>query len=298
MIKFSPKIYEAINKAATLHDGQERKGDGLPYIVHPFAVTLILLGYTSDEDVLIAGILHDTIEDTGYTKEQMRQDFGQRVTQFVLDVTEPPKPLPWQQRKDGYLQHLAGASHEAKLICAADKLHNLLSMLAALQKFGKGAYAHFNAPVDKKLWFYEECLKIINKEATMPKGIVEDIEKVLETINKLNQELDDSDGSQVPKKPILTPEQKKETDIMAGEFIDGLNRGAIESGERNERWEKIYGIEQTKWPHDMGNKSRSEIPKKFWPELDECIDKSQQIARETCQTEKLTEDYLKKNSKK
>ena len=167
-------MYKAINIAAHLHDGQERKGDGLPYIVHPFAVALILLEHTSDEDVIIGGILHDTIEDTDYTKEQMAQDFGLRVTEFVLDVTEPPKPLTWQQRKDGYLQHLAGASHEAKLICAADKFHNLQSMFAAVQKFGyEEAYKRFNAPIDKKLWFYEECIKILGKDEKIPTSLLE-----------------------------------------------------------------------------------------------------------------------------
>ena len=185
-MKFSSKIYKAINIAAHLHDGQERKGDGLPYIVHPFAVALILLEHTSDEDVLIAGILHDTIEDTTYTKEQMEQDFGQRITQFVLDVTEPPKPLPWQQRKDGYLQHLAGASYEAKLICAADKLHNLQSMLDAVQKFGEEAYKRFNAPIDKKLWFYEKCIKILKSDEKMPKEITKAIEALLEAIKTLD----------------------------------------------------------------------------------------------------------------
>lgn len=181
-MKFSPKIYKAINTAAHLHDVQKRKGDGLPYIIHPFAVTLILMEYTEDEDVLIAGILHDTIEDTAYTKEQMQQDFGQRVTQFVLEVTEPPKPLAWQQRKDGYLQHLAGASYESKLICAADKLHNLQSMLAVVQKFGQNAYKSFNAPIDKKLWFYEECLKILKNDEKIPKEITKAIENSLEAI--------------------------------------------------------------------------------------------------------------------
>lgn len=181
-MKFTPKIYKAIDTAARLHDGQKRKGDGLPYIIHPLAVAVILMEYTDDEDILIAGILHDTIEDTGYTKEQMEQDFGQRITHFVLEVTEPPKPLPWQQRKDDYLKHLVSASYEAKLICGADKLHNLQSMLAAVGKFGQDAYKGFNAPIDKKLWFYEECLNILRNDEKVPTGIIKAIELALEDI--------------------------------------------------------------------------------------------------------------------
>lgn len=184
MTKFSPKIYKAINKATELHYGQMRKGNKIPYVVHPFSVGLILMEYTNDEDVIIAGILHDTIEDTGYTKEQMEQDFGRRITGFVLDVTEPPKPLPWQQRKDVYLKHLASANYEAKLICAADKLHNLQSLEEALQKFGPDAHKLFNAPKDKKLWFYEACLKILKDDGRMPKSLVKDIELAILALKK------------------------------------------------------------------------------------------------------------------
>ena len=92
-MKFTPIITKAINTAATLHDGQERKGDGLPYIVHPFSVALILMEYSQDEDVIVAGLLHDTIEDTGYTREQMEEDFGERVWQVPHILDTQPNPL-------------------------------------------------------------------------------------------------------------------------------------------------------------------------------------------------------------
>lgn len=178
-MKFTPIIYKAINLAAELHEGQERKGDGLPYIVHPFSVALILMEYSEDEDVIVAGLLHDTVEDTGYTKEQMSEEFGERVTSLVCDLTELPKSFSWQERKDAYLKHLAGAGHESKLICAADKLHNLQSMLEAFRKFGEKAHEKFNAPADKKLWFYEECVKIFKEDGEMPEKIIRDLEAVL-----------------------------------------------------------------------------------------------------------------------
>lgn len=187
-MKLTPKITKAINIAATLHDGQERKGDGLPYIVHPISVALILMDYTQDEDVILAGILHDTIEDTDYTKEQMEENFSTRVVEFVLDVTEKNKDLPWQQRKDDYLKHLSTTCHESKLICAADKLHNLQSMLEAFRKFGDKALEKFNAPIDKKLWFYEECLKIFKNDKEIPAQIIKDLESVLAELRKQNSQ--------------------------------------------------------------------------------------------------------------
>jgi len=178
----TPTIQKAINIAATLHDDQARKGDDLPYIVHPVSVALILMDYTNDEDIIVAGILHDTVEDTSYTKEQMSEDFNPRITELVLDVTEKDKDLPWQQRKDDYLKHLSTTCHESKLICAADKLHNLQSMLEAFRKFGDKAFERFNAPADKKIWFYEECLKIFKEDKEMPTELIKNIESVMEDL--------------------------------------------------------------------------------------------------------------------
>lgn len=186
-MKFTPIITKAINAAAALHDGQERKGDGLPYIVHPFSVALILMEYSQDEDVIVAGLLHDTIEDTGYTKEQMKEEFGERVTSLVCDLTELPKSFSWQERKDSYLKHLETTSHESKLICAADKLHNLQSMLEAFRKFGEKAHEKFNAPADKKLWFYEECLKIFTNDQKMSAQLIKDLKLALQGLRKSNK---------------------------------------------------------------------------------------------------------------
>lgn len=77
--------------------------------------------------------------------------------------------------------------------------------------------------------------------------------------------------------------------------IDALRRGSVESSDRQERWDRIFTIEKRKWPHNMGNKLRSEIPEKLQEELEECIKKSHTIARDACQTPELTEKYLKEN---
>jgi len=185
-MKFTPHIYKAIDMAARLHDGQIRKGNRLPYIVHPFSVALILMEYTSDEDILIAGILHDTIEDTSYTKTQIQEDFGPRVTKLVCEVTEPSKSFSWQQRKDTYLDHLTTASFEAKLICAADKLHNLRSMFSAVQQHGIEAYTNFNAPIDKIFWFYEECLNILKKDKKLPSMLLDSIECAVVSLKNIS----------------------------------------------------------------------------------------------------------------
>ena len=269
MKKFTIPISKAVNLAGMLHEGQERKGDGLPYIIHPFVVALMLMDYSEDEEVIIAGILHDTIEDTEYTKEQMTTDFGQRVTDLVMSVTETHKDDPWQKRKDDYLAHLKNTSYEAKLICAADKLHNLQSMIAAIAKFGDKAEEKFNAPKDKKIWFYEECLNVIKEEKKIPIQLVKDYEAALDELKSRNEYIQ-----------------------LTESYLEGLRKASIESVDSDERYEKIYAIERMKWPHNMGSKTRDKIPKELHHELDQCIGKSQAIARNACQTEKLTKNYI------
>ena len=155
-----------------MHDGQERKGDGLPYIVHPFTVALIVMEYTKNEDIIAAALLHDTLEDTSYPRKKMEKDFGKKVTDIVEEVTELPKHSNnWLERKNAYLEHLKSASPEASLICAADKLHNLQAMTDALNKFGKKALAKFNAPADKKTWFYDECVKVLKSRKIVPEKL-------------------------------------------------------------------------------------------------------------------------------
>lgn len=90
-------------------------------------------------------------------------------------------------------------------------------------------------------------------------------------------------------------DENKKTDYGQA-IIDALKRGSVESSDRAERYEKIFAVERTKWAHDMGNKMRSDIPEELHDELDECITKSQKIARDACQTPELTEAYLKGNN--
>ena len=91
-------------------------------------------------------------------------------------------------------------------------------------------------------------------------------------------------------------ENKKWGDNFTKAFVAGLNKSTTESVARQKRYGEIFEIEQKKWPHDMGSKVRDEVPSELQGELDECIRKSQIVARGACQTIELTEEYLKKNS--
>jgi (p)ppGpp synthase/HD superfamily hydrolase len=158
MAIFTGRIERAIAVAVRAHEGQMRKGDGeMPYIVHPVTVALILSRFTSNEDTIIAGLLHDTLEDTGVTEGEIRREFGQKVLDLVRDVTESDLPgLSWETRKARYLRHLQAAPRPALLVAGADKIANLVSMIAAHATQGDGLWERFHASPAQKLAFYHQ----------------------------------------------------------------------------------------------------------------------------------------------
>ena len=143
---YSDVINHALAFAAKHHDRQVRKGTKLPYLTHPANVALILTRYGCDGDTVVAGILHDVIEDCvreGYSREMLEQrigdKFGAKVLDTVLAVTyrrndDDGVELSGDDRKTDYLERLSGASEEARWVCAADKIHNASSILSDLRR--------------------------------------------------------------------------------------------------------------------------------------------------------------------
>ncbi len=164
-MKLTPLVEKALRKSAELHREQRRKGSNLPYIIHPVSVAIILSNYTKDEKVIAAGLLHDVLEDVPhYRLADLKRDFGKKVADLVLEVTEE-KSLPWQERKKKYINHLKTASKRALLIAAADKIHNLKSHTEDHLEFGMEMWKKFNASPEKNLWFYGEVVKALKKTA-------------------------------------------------------------------------------------------------------------------------------------
>lgn len=143
---YSDEINHALAFAAKHHDRQVRKGTKLPYLTHPANVAVILTRYGCATDTVVSGILHDVIEDCvgeGYTREMLEQrigdKFGPKVLDTVLAVTyrkldDDGVELSGDDRKADYLERLAGASEEARWVCAADKIHNASSIIADLRR--------------------------------------------------------------------------------------------------------------------------------------------------------------------
>jgi (p)ppGpp synthase/HD superfamily hydrolase len=143
---YSDVINHALAFAAKHHDRQVRKGTKLPYLTHPANVAIILTRYGRDDDTVVAGILHDVVEDCvqdGYTGEMLEQrigdKFGGKVLETLLEVTyrrhdDDGVELSGDERRSDYLERLAKADENAWWVCAADKIHNASSIVADLRR--------------------------------------------------------------------------------------------------------------------------------------------------------------------
>jgi hypothetical protein len=164
-MKLTPQLLQALNLATKLHQGQLRKVDGLSYIVHPVAVAIILSEYTKDDDTLAAALLHDTLEDVpGYSYDDLVRDSNEEVARLVRQVSEGENNHTrgnWSERKLAYLNQIKTAPLGAVLISAADKLHNLRSLLDEYQISGEAVWRKFNSdPLAQKV-YYDALMRVI-----------------------------------------------------------------------------------------------------------------------------------------
>jgi (p)ppGpp synthase/HD superfamily hydrolase len=168
MEPWSSRFEDALVFACRLHARQVRKGSGVPYVSHLLAVCSLVIEAGGDEEQAIAALLHDAIEDQGgdATRQVIRRQFGERIAALVdgcSDTDVFPKP-PWRQRKEAYLAHLREAPPEVRLISAADKLHNLRSVLADYHQMGDELWSRFKGGRDGTLWYFHETLAIFSEK--------------------------------------------------------------------------------------------------------------------------------------
>ena len=166
--KMSVNIQKAIVFATQKHEGQKRKGTDIPYIVHPMEVMQILTDMNCEEAVIIAGILHDTLEDTDTTPGEIREAFGENILAIVQTESED-KSKTWKGRKQRTVDELTEASTESKQVCFADKLSNIRSMYRDKLNVGEKIWERFNADKNNIAWYYRSiatALKNNGFEAT------------------------------------------------------------------------------------------------------------------------------------
>ena len=150
----------AIIFAVRAHAGTERRGKGFPYIVHPMEAVEIVATMTPDQELLAAAVLHDTVEDTDVTIEQIRTEFAERVASFVAAESDEPHQRPdsvenWHDRKQAAINRIARASRDAKIVALGDKLSNMRAIARDYALQGDALWDLFHAkdPKDHE-WHY------------------------------------------------------------------------------------------------------------------------------------------------
>ena len=190
---YSDAISKAIIISARAHEGQYRKGStNNPYVEHPFSVALISQKYIDDEEVFIAALLHDILEDVSdkkYSRADMQRDFGATVLGIVEDVTEPditePTEEAWLERKQSYIDHLAEVNDIRPLIVStADKIHNMSEIIREYEIVGSRVWSFFNVDRKREIWFYDSVLAVL-KAKVIPQDAIEEYEEKLAKLKKL-----------------------------------------------------------------------------------------------------------------
>lgn len=155
---------EAYEFASEAHTGQERKGDGTPYITHPVEVARLLDAEGgADDELLAAALLHDVVEDTDHSLAEIKERFGPAVGALVAAMTEDKSVEPYEARKDRHRDEVEAAGERAVRIYAADKLANLRDMRALYANVGEAAAGRFKAPIDMRVRLWRRDAEMVGR---------------------------------------------------------------------------------------------------------------------------------------
>jgi (p)ppGpp synthase/HD superfamily hydrolase len=181
------RFNDAFLYAADKHATQKRKKTDVPYISHLMAVAALVLEAGGGEDEAVAALLHDVVEDCGGhpVLDEIRSRFGNQVAEIVDGCTDAytiPKP-PWKARKLEYLDHLREAGDGVRLVSAADKLHNVRTILADFRKDGDSVWERFSGRRDGTLWYYRAVLDVLREGK--PNRLIEELQRVVTELETL-----------------------------------------------------------------------------------------------------------------
>ena len=157
---------KAVAFATQAHSGTERRGKAYPYIIHPMEAVSIVATITNDPEMLAATLLHDTVEDTDVTIEQIRELFGNRVADLVQHQTAPlDDSLTWREKKTQQIKQLAEAPYDSKVVALGDKLSNMRGIAWDYRKVGDEVWKLFHAPNGKDdiAWYYRSLADALSE---------------------------------------------------------------------------------------------------------------------------------------
>jgi len=181
----------ALLYATHIHGGQVRKGTSVPYVAHLLAVAATVLEYGGDEDLAIAALLHDSVEDQGGEArlEDVRNRFGARVARVVeacsdslANTAAGERKAHWQQRKEAYIAHLGTADDDVLQVSLADKVHNARSILRDLRKpeIGERIWSRFSQPKEQTLWYYRSLADKFRE--LLPSQLSDELHEIVEVL--------------------------------------------------------------------------------------------------------------------
>ena len=178
-MEFSSSIVKAFNFAYESHKGKCRKGTRIPYLVHPMDVASVLMKNGASEVLVIAGLLHDVVEDAGVEIQRVRNLFGEKVADLVKGASEPAefrtgtsdsdKRQTWKNRKSHTIEKIKKADYDLKLLACADKLSNLRDIVNDYNRLGEQFWNRLNAPKIQQAWYYRSMVEVLS---TGPENIV------------------------------------------------------------------------------------------------------------------------------
>lgn len=180
---YTSKIQKALNFSIRAHKGQKRMITKAPYVTHPFAVALILARISAGEDVIVAGLLHDTIEDCGVTREEIESEFGSKVAGIVDDLTEDDSNLPWDDRKKLMLEKARCMEKDSILVKSADVLHNITDLMYSYALEGEKIFDKFSASKGGMVNRYEKLISTFEgvwKENPLLPDVRDNLQKLKE----------------------------------------------------------------------------------------------------------------------
>lgn len=195
-VRLGPRFRRAFLFAADKHAGQTRKASTIPYIAHLMGVASLALEAGGDEDLAIAALLHDVVEDCGGLPmlKEVRRRFGKRVARVVEGCTDAdtyPKP-PWRARKEKYIAHLKKADADTRLVSAADKLNNVRSIVSDYRAIGESVWSRFNGGREGTLWYYRTLRDEFLRHK--PNRITRELDLAVNELELLAAAKSDSDG--------------------------------------------------------------------------------------------------------
>ncbi|MGA7461945.1 MAG: HD domain-containing protein [Candidatus Korobacteraceae bacterium] len=194
-IPLSTRFDHALLFASQIHREQDRKKSGIPYISHLLGVTSIVLDYGGDEEMGIAALLHDAVEDHGGRPmlKVIEQLFGARVAKMVDGCTDsyaedPKKKESWERRKFRYLRRIRHEDAETRFVSAADKLYNVRAVLRDLRYDGEIIFTRFSAPKVKTLWYYRSLVREYRAGGITHrlKPLIDDLDRVVTEVEHLS----------------------------------------------------------------------------------------------------------------